>query len=269
VDEHVVAPPQSLYRDAAFGEVSTAVNYPGLTTYTGLTQSQFTNVQSISYNPPSGSMFHTGDTPVTNVIHYKWGVVVTNTFSVRVYPGIAPSNIVRVSRDGQPVLVSYPVTAQLAAVVSNLSFSILSGTAFGVGETLVTVSGQNEEVGTIYRNFTVTIVDGSTWSSGGIPGDFLGDTDYDGQPDWLEMEAGTDPNNPADRFAVGLDAQPGNELRLGWNAVGGVKYQVERGALDGPWIPVGSLISAGENTATNVVVPAVGPVHFYRLKVVP
>ncbi|MCF7730939.1 MAG: hypothetical protein K9N23_04590 [Akkermansiaceae bacterium] len=123
--------------------------------------------------------------------------------------------------------------------------------------------------GSVYRTFTVTVIDAGS----GIPPQFLGDTDYDGQADWLELEAGSNANDPADRFEVQSIQRSGDDMVISWRGAGGITYQVESISLTGgPSTPVGAPITAaGARPLLSVTDAGVLNAHisrFYRVKVI-
>jgi len=81
------------------------------------------------------------------------------------------------------------------------------------------------------------------------------DTDADGQTDWQEIRAGTDPRNGQSRFAmldVALQADGG--VQIIWSAVPGRKYQLQtKAAVDDPtWLDVGDEVTANGSSASQV-----------------
>ena len=236
IDENVVQPPPFLLGDtkvlAAPGRVDAIVNYLPRTTYTGLAE-PFDNVSSIIYNPPSGSTFSYGNHFPTSTVNYKWGAAVTETFLVQVIPGFAPANIVRVSWNGQPIPVFYQSPSLPPGTVSSVQFNPASGNPFAVGETIVTVTANVTGIGQVNRTFKVTVVNGSNWASSGPPVGMVGDTDGDGQADWLEAQAGTNPADAADRFQVQSLGRAGDDILVSWWGTGGVTYQLQSISLTG------------------------------------
>ena len=255
------------------GQAGMAVNYPARTTYTGLTEAQFTNVNGIIYNPPSGSVLSSGRTNVTSTVNYKWGVTQTDGFTVDVIPGFAPADIVRISWNGQSLPVSFVAPFLPAGLVSNVSFNTYSGTGFRIGMTPIDCSAYVTGLGTRTRTFKVTIINGSSWATSGPPLALQGDTDHDGQADWLEIEAGTNANDPADRFTVQNVLRSGSDMVISWYGAGGITYQLESISLTGgPSTPIGAPVTA-IGTRPLLTVTDLGAVtahasKFYRVKVV-
>jgi len=224
IDENVVMPPANMTVQAQSGHCDAVVNFPTCTTYTGLNESQLTNISSITYSPPSGSSFSGWADTVTSVVHYNWGFNQTNTFSIRVYPGIAPPNIVRVSWNGYAVPRIYYTAPDLSAcTVSNIQFNPPSGatSVYGLGDNICSVSADTLN-GTIFSSFHVTVV-----SATNIAALYPGDTDGDGVPDWQEIIAGTDWHDPTDRFQVQKTQRVGNDMQISWWGTGGITYQLQ------------------------------------------
>jgi hypothetical protein len=277
IDENVVRPPSHLIGDdvvlAAPGRVDAVVNYLPRTTHTGLTP-PFANVDSIIYSPPSGSTFSYGTHFPTSTVNYKWGAAITETFVVRVIPGFAPADMVRVSWNGLPIPVFYQSPALPPGTVSSLTFNPPSGQAFAVGETVVRVTANVTNVGPFIRTFKVNVIDGSTWAASGPPAAMLGDSDGDGQADWLEAQAGTDPNDAADRFQVQAIERIGDDIRVSWFGTGGVTYQLQSIALTGGapasiGAPVTTTAARALLSVTDVGAATAQGAKFYRVVALP
>jgi hypothetical protein len=112
---------------------------------------------------------------------------------------------------------------------------------------------ERQQFGNLYRNGTA-------------------DFDNDGQSDYSEFSAGTNPTNPLSRFEI-LDAAllSANNLALRWTAATGKRYIVHSRSspMDGMWSNASAtLVTASSNTASWT-----GPRHstpqFYRIQVVP
>ena len=281
VDENVLRSLDSNFitEFASSGQVGAVVNYPTPLSYTG--QTNPSSVVSIDYSTPSGS-FLSGVTNISRVVHYKWNITgATERFSVRVIPGFQPADIVRVSYDGQPVQVFFEAPSLPPGTVSNVLMYPTSGSSFSVGQTPVVVSANVPDSGLpddglVARTFTVTIIDGSSWGTGGqgVPSEFQNDSDGDGQPAWVELAAGSSPNDPTDRFTASIQ-RPGDAFVISWVGAGGITYQVESISLDGSSapVPIGSAITATGTrpllSVTDTWALSSDRSKFYRVKVLP
>jgi hypothetical protein len=82
---------------------------------------------------------------------------------------------------------------------------------------------------------------------------FDGDTDGDGQSDWAEVLAGTDPQDRASVFALGAITVASDQSRtVTWSSVPGHGYRlVYRDAVVGaPWVTVGEeIVATGKTTS--------------------
>lgn len=97
------------------------------------------------------------------------------------------------------------------------------------------------------------------------------DADGDGQDNLAEYLAGTNPGNPASRFAVtGVARQPGGGFTLTWSSVPGKVYQVRAAdSLEGAFLPVGGTVQATASSTSYTDHPPAGPRRFYQVTVVP
>jgi hypothetical protein len=96
------------------------------------------------------------------------------------------------------------------------------------------------------------------------------DTDGDGQTDWAEIRAGTNPTDKHSYFALrSVTIDPDGARQLSWSAVPGKTYQVLflEGSIAGPWQPLGSSLTATNDVASltdNAPVAAYG--RLYRVQ---
>jgi hypothetical protein len=134
---------------------------------------------------------------------------------------------------------------------------------------------------TITENATITRTDAGGDSTGGLPNswwsqyfqnpaDWVADADPDGDgfTNAQEHALGTDPTNPASRFAAQSPERNGNDITIRWSSVPGKTYQVEsKSDLTGTWQDVGSEVTAEEAT-TSQTLPVSGDKHFYRVRLV-
>ncbi len=104
---------------------------------------------------------------------------------------------------------------------------------------------------------------GTTTGADAQPG---ADPDGDGQSNALEFAAGTDPTDPASRFAAVIERVAGGVL-LSWPSVPGKSYTVEAGpAPGGPWTAVATVAAAAAPARTTSHSDPGGPrVRFYRV----
>ena len=97
----------------------------------------------------------------------------------------------------------------------------------------------------------------------------LGDPDGDGESNWEEYVAGTDPHNAADSLRLDSVTLSPPYCVLGFNTRTGHTYTVESAVELGStniWMPVGGVINGNDSPAT--VYDQIGPsARFYRLKV--
>jgi len=101
------------------------------------------------------------------------------------------------------------------------------------------------------------------------------DPDGDGQDNWAEFLAGTDPTNGASAFRIIAVAQDGNDIHVTWTTTGGRTNVVETTSnLTNSYSSVSSnIVISGSGDQTNSYVDVGGatnaPAYFYRVRFVP
>jgi len=128
-----------------------------------------------------------------------------------------------------------------------------------IGETWSSVAGEDtdedglDDAWEIKHFFTLAATDGS------------GDADQDTMSDADEEEAGTDPHDPASRFAAAIQGD-GDGLQLSWSSVDGRFYGIASSTNlpEGSWQPEQSGIFAAPPTNTILLSPT-GDQAFYRI----
>jgi hypothetical protein len=225
-DENVAIPPDDMMLQASSGQCGVVLSYPPVTTYTGLTEAQLTNISSITYTPPAGSLFSYAFPPwitATRVINYKWGISQTNTFGVTMNPGIAPPDIVRASWDGKGALVYFTIPNLINCIgTATTTVTVPSGNYWLIGTNTDTVFSQPTFFFGISESFNITVVDAKN-----IAALYPNDTDGDGVPDWQEIIAGTDWHDPTDWFHIQNWTRAGNDIQISWWGAGGITYQLQ------------------------------------------
>jgi glycosidase len=97
------------------------------------------------------------------------------------------------------------------------------------------------------------------------------DADGDGQTNLQELTAGTNPRDSTSLFAITRIEIVGNDIQVGWDAVAGKTYQLQRASsleADAIWTDVG-----GPTTGNGLAIlqadfgAALDPLHFYRVVV--
>jgi len=100
--------------------------------------------------------------------------------------------------------------------------------------------------------------------------DPLGDPDHDGQLNWQEALAGTDPFDPHSRLWSGISHPPG-DLVLSWPVLAHKQVLVQQSTTLSPdsWVPApGSPFTSGQEQHQSLGNPALNSLpHFYRVSV--
>jgi GH15 family glucan-1,4-alpha-glucosidase len=96
------------------------------------------------------------------------------------------------------------------------------------------------------------------------------DLDGDGQSNWAEYWASTDPQNPASTFVVvNIQRLPNGDVQLTWRSAPLKKYIIQKApAPGGPYDDLPGEVDSG-GAATTHVVPGTDPASFYRVKLAP
>lgn len=120
-------------------------------------------ILSATFNPPSGSVFPFGTTPVSYTVVDAAGTW-TGTFIVTVLdseaPVITPVANMTVNTDTGKCTAKVTYSTTVTDCNPNtLSFSPASGTEFPIGTTTVTITATDKTGNTSSRTFTVTVVD--------------------------------------------------------------------------------------------------------------
>jgi len=97
------------------------------------------------------------------------------------------------------------------------------------------------------------------------------DTDADGQSDYSEFAAGTDPTSTNSVFKVSSPApQPNGSLRFEWASVPGRAYRLQASTDLISWAPQTDWIRATSATSSVLLTPPSGSAdYFYQLEVRP
>jgi uncharacterized repeat protein (TIGR01451 family) len=149
------------------GDITTS-NDPGLATaavtYTPTATDNYPGV-TVSCNPPSGTAFPLGKTPVTCTATDTSGNTDSDSFDVTVNdaepPSVTvPTNITKANDPGlATAVVTYTATASDNAPGVTLACVPPSASAFPIGPTTVTCTATDGSGNTASKSFTVTVVD--------------------------------------------------------------------------------------------------------------
>lgn len=92
------------------------------------------------------------------------------------------------------------------------------------------------------------------------------DNDHDGQTNWQEYLAGTDPNNPASFVRVDLNAGPASAMAT-FNAISNRTYSVlySDDLSSGQWFKLRDVLALSSNRVENIPDPAWQPQRYYKL----
>jgi hypothetical protein len=92
------------------------------------------------------------------------------------------------------------------------------------------------------------------------------DSDEDGQLNWQEYHAGTNPLNADSVFKITQVQTSGMQLLVNWQAVAGKTYTIEYKAdlADSDWTPIGSGI-LGVEPESSISAPMNGSTGFIRV----
>ncbi len=177
------------------------------------------------------------------------------------------------SVQGDPVLTATPGTLALTPADTTYAVSAKVGNASATlpagAETLL-YSAQRQ--GLIERiDLSLGSETFEAWSQRLFGGQVspAADADGDGQTNYQEYLAGTDPKNPQSHLALtSFMPAPGGGFTFTWDSVAGKVYRVERSTGAGSWSPVGqSLTGTGGPLSFTDNNPGEGSRLFYRVTV--
>jgi subtilisin family serine protease len=97
------------------------------------------------------------------------------------------------------------------------------------------------------------------------------DPDGDGQTNWQEFQAGTDPHSDSSTLRIlSTDTDAATYFTLQFAGVAGKLYRVSFSEALGTWTPVGATILPASSGTQSVTVPLSGsPAGFFRVEIVP
>jgi hypothetical protein len=98
----------------------------------------------------------------------------------------------------------------------------------------------------------------------------LTDTDNDGQSDWAEFVAGTDPKNPVSSFHLDPTILPGDQIRLAWPSAPGHGYRLLGSTNAKSWSPFSDWLRATGYSAGLTLPPTTnGAPNFFHIEAQP